>query len=145
MGQTMILAKTKGWLDSNYGSMSLGSISLLYAALGQGTVYVNCVSGSNLTALTNWTNAGNPVVVAVDLAYIPSFGSYPSGSGHALVFHGVDGSGNDEITNGWYIQSDTTQIIGTNPIGAYPITLISQTQFQSGWYNYGDWAVFVRK
>ena len=146
MGQTITLAENRGWLPSGGGGMSLGNIQPLYAAMGEGTVYVNVVSGSNLAALTNWTNAGNPVIVAADLADIPAFGTYPSGSGHALVFHGVDGQGNVEVTNGWYTQPNTTQTTGTNPVYAYPITQIAQNNFQKGWDDYsGDWAVFVRK
>ena len=82
--------------------------------------------------------AGKQVLVAVDLHYIPEFGSYDQGAGHVLVFHGHEYVNNQwyvDVTNGWSIQTGTTQTTGTDPKNAYPITQILESDFFNGWKN----------
>ena len=83
-------------------------------------------------------NAGKSIIVAVSLSDMPEFGE--SGY-HYILYKGTETIGGvtyADITNGWNIQSNTTQTIGTDPTNAYPITRIPLAQFLKAWADDGD-------
>ena len=118
-GQAISLAEADGWLGPlPGGGMYLSDLTKLYSAMGA-HVHTSDNYPSTLSALLSSVSAGKQVVVGVDLAYISAFTQ--SGS-HAVVFHGeeiVNGVKYVDITNGWNIQSMTTQTTGSDPRYAY--------------------------
>lgn len=61
-----------------------------------------------------------------------------------LGFTTIGGVTYAQITNGWNIQTETTQIEAYDPNPAYPITLIPYSEFYSAYTNWGRWAAIVR-
>jgi hypothetical protein len=137
-GQAISLAEANGWLGPlPGGGMYLSDLAKLYAAMG-GQVHTSDTYPSTLSSLLSSVSAGKQVVVGLDLAYISAFTQ--SGM-HAVVFHGeeiVNGVKYVDITNGWNIQSMTTQTTGYDPRYAYPITRIPENEFLSAWQHAGS-------
>jgi hypothetical protein len=155
IGQTQTwlnYAISNGWASgspsdpANYGwSYESGNASLMAF---MGTIENHPVTTYScsyiISQLQNYLSQGYRVDVCVQLSYIPEFGTSGGHMFDLLGFATVNGVYYAEITIGWNIQPNTTQLVGTNPVYAYPVTLIPYNELYNAWTNWSATAAVVR-
>ena len=97
----------------------------------------------SISQLQTYLSQGYKVDRRPRLAYISEFGTIRRSRRGSPWLYRVDGVQYAEITNGWNIQTNTTQTAGINPTTAYPITLIPYSEFYNTYTNFGSWATIV--
>jgi|GEM_PF-5628003 len=147
------VAIAKGWATYNVEKSKCGLMTAAQtrdlinymATIIPGSGGVNATwglpSNRSLENLLGLVKNGGKVNLFIDLRLVSEFGNFvsPEVVGHVVCLVGdldVGYARYAQITNGWEIRSDTTQLVGEDPKWAFPITNIPWSKMVQAYYAY---------